>query len=537
MNENNPKKMQMVLWFVLAAVVIGIGGYVIGLRMGKEKKDNTEAVTEAAVTEEVKKEETTEEVTEEKTEEVTEEAKEDKKEDKASSGDAELLYATVSSGASWPVEKGYEYQYDIKIQNNSDEEYKNWKVEVEGFKDAKIDNSWNAEYEIKGDKLIITPEAHNGTVAAHSAVGDLGVQVIFGSEEDGKKVSKGAELYIDGKLAADAGAAERAAEEGAKKVVNSETNSKSTVKTESGTPYSNHGKISVKGTDIVDKNGEKYQLRGVSTHGLAWFPEYVNKEAFQTLRDDWGANLIRLAMYTDESGGYCSDGDKTKLKKLVSDGVDYATELGMYVIIDWHVLHDLNPLKHMDDAKEFFDEMSSRYRDNDNIIYEICNEPNGGTEWEDIKEYAEVIIPIIRKNDKDAIIVVGTPTWSQDVDMAVKDPIDAENVMYAVHFYAATHKDNIRSKVMAALDAGYPVFISEFSICDASGNGGIDYDSAAEWMDLINGHNMSYASWSLCNKNETSALISSDCSKTSGWDASELSEAGKWLRMTISGEE
>lgn len=533
MNENNPKKMQMVLWFVLAAVVIGIGGYVIGLRMGKEKKDNTEAVTEAAVTEEVKKEETTEEVTEEKTEEVTEEAKEDK----ASSGDAELLYATVSSGASWPVEKGYEYQYDIKIQNNSDEEYKNWKVEVEGFKDAKIDNSWNAKYEIKGDKLIITPEAHNGTVAAHSAVGDLGVQVIFGSEEDGKKVSKGAELYIDGKLAADAGAAERAAEEGAKKVVNSETNSKSTVKTESGTPYSNHGKISVKGTDIVDKNGEKYQLRGVSTHGLAWFPEYVNKEAFQTLRDDWGANLIRLAMYTDESGGYCSDGDKTKLKKLVSDGVDYATELGMYVIIDWHVLHDLNPLKHMDDAKEFFDEMSSRYRDNDNIIYEICNEPNGGTEWEDIKEYAEVIIPIIRKNDKDAIIIVGTPTWSQDVDMAVKDPIDAENVMYAVHFYAATHKDNIRSKVMAALDAGYPVFISEFSICDASGNGGIDYDSAAEWMDLINGHNMSYASWSLCNKSETSALISSDCSKTSGWDVSELSEAGKWLRMTISGEE
>lgn len=537
MNENNPKKMQMVLWFVLAAVVIGIGGYVIGLRMGKEKKDNTEAVTEAAVTEEVKKEETTEEVTEEKTEEVTEEAKEDKKEDKASSGDAELLYATVSSGASWPVEKGYEYQYDIKIQNNSDEEYKNWKVEVEGFKDAKIDNSWNAKYEIKGDKLIITPEAHNGTVAAHSAVGDLGVQVIFGSEEDGKKVSKGAELYIDDKLAADAGAAERAAEEGAKKVVNSETNSKSTVKTESGTPYSNHGKISVKGTDIVDKNGEKYQLRGVSTHGLAWFPEYVNKEAFQTLRDDWGANLIRLAMYTDESGGYCTDGDKTKLKKLVSDGVDYATELGMYVIIDWHVLHDLDPNKYIEESKKFFDEMSSRYRDNDNIIYEICNEPNGGTEWEDIKEYAEVIIPIIRKNDKDAIIVVGTPTWSQDVDMAVKDPIDAENVMYAVHFYAATHKDNIRSKVMAALDAGYPVFISEFSICDASGNGGIDYDSAAEWMDLINGHNMSYASWSLCNKNETSALISSDCSKTSGWNVSELSEAGKWLRMTISGEE
>ena len=533
MSENS-KKIQIILWLALAAVVIGIGGYVIGLRKGQNSNETTEAATEAVVTTE---EQTEEVVTEAETEAATEAATEEKKADKASEGDAELLYATVSSGASWPVDKGYEFQYDIKIQNNSDEEYENWKVEVEGFKDAKIDNSWNAKYEIQDGVLIITPESHNGKIGAHSAVGDLGVQVIFDSEDAGKKVSKGAELFIDDKLAADAGAAERAAEEGAKKVVNSDTNSKSTVKTESGTPYANHGKISVKGTDIVDKNGEKYQLRGVSTHGLAWFPEYVNKEAFQTLRDDWGANLIRLAMYTDEGGGYCTDGDKTKLKKLVSDGVDYATELGMYVIIDWHVLHDLNPLKNMDDAKEFFDEMSSKYRDNDNIIYEICNEPNGGTEWEDIKEYAEVIIPIIRKNDKDAIIVVGTPTWSQDVDMAAKDPIDAENVMYAVHFYAATHKDNIRSKVTTALDAGLPVFISEFSICDASGNGGIDYDSAAEWMDLINGRNMSYASWSLCNKNETSALISSDCNKTSGWDVSELSEAGKWLRMTISGEE
>ena len=533
MNEKNPKKLQMILWLVLAAVAIGIGGYVIGLRMGADKgSTEAETTTEAVAV--------TEEKTEAATEAVTEAAKEDTEEekaDKASAGDAELLYATVSSGASWPVDKGYEYQYDIKIQNNSDEEYKNWKVEVAGFDGAKIDNSWNAKYEIKGDKLIITPESHNGTVGAHSAVGDLGVQVIFDSEADGKNVAKGADLYINDKLAADAGAAERVAEEGAKKVVNSDTNTKSTVKTESGTPYANHGKLSVKGTDIVDKNGEKYQLRGVSTHGLAWFPEYVNKDAFQTLRDDWGANLIRLAMYTDEGGGYCTDGDKTKLKKLVSDGVDYATELGMYVIIDWHVLHDLDPNKYIEESKKFFDEMSSRYRDNDNIIYEICNEPNGGTEWGDIKKYAEVIIPIIRKNDKDAIIIVGTPTWSQDVDLAAKDPIDGDNIMYAVHFYAATHKDNIRSKVTTALDAGLPIFVSEFSICDASGNGGIDYDSAAEWMDLINGRGMSYASWSLCNKAETSALIGSDCSKTSGWDKSELTETGNWLRMTISGEE
>ena len=235
---------------------------------------------------------------------------------------------------------------------------------------------------------------------------------------------------------------------------------KEKIEPESGTPLENHGKLSIDGTDVVDKNGKKYQLKGVSTHGLAWFPEYVNKDAFQTLRDDWGANLIRLAMYTGESGGYCQDGDKSKLKSLVDDGVEYATELGMYVIIDWHILSDNNPSMNQDEAIAFFDEMSAKYVDYDNVLYEICNEPNGSTSWSDVKEYAEAIIPVIRANDKDAIIIVGTPTWSQDVEIAADDPITGqENIAYTTHFYAATHKDNIRSKVKTAHDKGLCVFI------------------------------------------------------------------------------
>ena len=107
---------------------------------------------------------------------------------------------------------------------------------------------------------------------------------------------------------------------------------KKSAKKETGTPFANHGALSVKGTDLVDKSGSKYQLKGVSTHGLAWFPDYVNEEAFKTFRDDWGANVVRLAMYTDEGGGYCTDGDKDSLKKLVKSGIDEASDLGMYVI-------------------------------------------------------------------------------------------------------------------------------------------------------------------------------------------------------------
>ena len=106
--------------------------------------------------------------------------------------------------------------------------------------------------------------------------------------------------------------------------------------------------------------------------------------------------------------------------------------------------------------------------------------------------------------------------------------------MYAVHFYAATHKDDIRNKVKTARNAGAPVFISEFSICDASGNGGIDYSSAEEWMKYLDENDMSYAIWSLCNKDETSALISSSNEATSGWSYDDLSDAGKWYKDHLS---
>ena len=239
-------------------------------------------------------------------------------------------------------------------------------------------------------------------------------------------------------------------------------------------------------------------------------------------------------MYTGEGGGYCTDGDKDKLKKLIDSGVDYASQLGMYVIIDWHILSDSNPQDNKEEALAFFEEMSSKYADYNNVLYEICNEPNGGTTWEDIKAYAEEVIPVIRKNAPKSIIIVGTPTWSQDVDIAAKDPITGqENIMYTLHFYAATHKENLRDKLKTAREAGLPIFISEFSICDASGNGGIDYDSADAWFQMINDYNLSYAGWNISNKNESSALIKPDCSKTSGWKEDDLSETGLWLRNTM----
>lgn len=297
---------------------------------------------------------------------------------------------------------------------------------------------------------------------------------------------------------------------------------------------SQNGALSVKGTQLVDEKGNAVQLRGISTHGIAWFPQFVNQEAVNQLSSDFGANLLRIAMYTDENGGYCTDGDKQQLKQLVTDGVAYAKQADMYVIVDWHILHDNNPLQHKDEALQFFQEMTQTLKNESHVLYEICNEPNGGTGWNEVKSYAESVIPVIRQNVPNAVVLVGTPTWCQDIDKAQNNPLTGfDNIMYTVHFYAATHKEDLRGKMTNAINAGIPVFVSEFGMCDASGNGGNDFAQAQSWIDTMDSYGVSYAVWSLCNKNETSALIASDCQKTSGFTTSELSESGNWIYQML----
>ncbi len=309
----------------------------------------------------------------------------------------------------------------------------------------------------------------------------------------------------------------------------------------SGSAAANWGALKVSGTNLCSSSGAKVQLKGVSTFGIIWDEgRYnINQDAFSTLKTDWGANLIRLAVYTQEYGGYCNDNDSVDTSTLdttIANAVSYATKLGMYIIIDWHILNDGNPNTYITRAKQFFANMSYKYSNYDNVLYEIYNEPNGSTTWSDVKSYADTIIPIIRENDDDAIIIVGTPTWSQDVDQVAANPVaQSKNVMYTLHFYAATHKDAIRKKLTDALAQGTPVFITEFSTCESSGNGSVDYTSAAAWKTLINNNNISYAGWSLCNKAESSAIIKNSCSKHSGWTDSDLTETGLWLKNLIKG--
>lgn len=312
---------------------------------------------------------------------------------------------------------------------------------------------------------------------------------------------------------------------GTKKITNETKEEKDAMK---NNLVSYNGWLKIENNTLVNERKEKIRLKGISTHGLQWYSKYANYDMMKSLKEELGINLFRIAMYTEENGYIYNKSLKNKVEEIVEN----AKKLDMYVIIDWHILSDGDPLMHKEEAKEFFREMSLKYKDYPNVIYEICNEPNGNVTWENnIKPYAEEVIKEIRENSKKTIIIVGTPTWDQEVDKPAKNKINDELVMYALHFYSGTHTEWLRERVKEALK-DIPIFVSEWGVSDASGNGGVYKEETIKWINFMKENNLSYAVWSLSDKNESSALLIPGASENKIID-DNLSEAGKLIKSVI----
>lgn len=308
----------------------------------------------------------------------------------------------------------------------------------------------------------------------------------------------------------------------------------------------NNGQLSVSGTTIVNENGEPIQLRGMSTYGMQGMYGFVNPNTIQTLAEDWGCSIVRFAMYTEgQDDGYTQNPDKYFAQ--MCEFVDYAIDQGIYCIIDWHILGDGDPMDHYDEAIDFFTRISAIYADSPNVIYEICNEPNGraagyDVTWEDhIRPYAVDVVAAIRANDPDNIIIIGTSTWSQDVDIASEHPLEGDNLMYTFHFYAGSHGQDHRDKVQVALDNGLPVFCTEWGTTQDSGKGLVYVEETMEWIEFMNENNISWCNWSIGGSvNETSNalryvsnLLTPQQKIDGHWPDEFLSDSGYFVRTLI----
>ena len=289
-----------------------------------------------------------------------------------------------------------------------------------------------------------------------------------------------------------------------------------------------HGLLEVNGNRIVNKNNEPVSLAGNSFFWSndGWGGEkYYNSEVVSWLKEDWNTTIVRASMGVEDPGGYLDN--KTANKDRVKIIIDAAIQEGIYVIVDWHSHHAED---YVDEAIIFFEEIASLYGDNDNVIYEIYNEPLDISWSETIKPYAISVISAIRAIDPDNLIVVGTPEWSQRIDLAAADPIlGFPNIAYTLHFYTVYHHQWLRDRASAALDDGIAIFVSEwgsigYSIVDTEAN---------NWMTWCFTNKIIHCNWAVNDKEEEWSILVPGASTNGNWNDNDLTEAGKLAKNII----
>lgn len=285
-----------------------------------------------------------------------------------------------------------------------------------------------------------------------------------------------------------------------------------------------HGALSVDGGQLVDQHGAPVVLRGLSSHGLLWFPEYTNYRSLKTLQE-YGANAFRVALYTDAYRGYTEE--PSLHEKLLYQAIENALAADLYIIVDWHVLNDETPMKHLEDAKKLFTQEAQRYGDQPGILYEICNEPNGAGTYQEIQAYAKEIIPLIRKYAPNAVILVGTPKFCTSLKEAIAAPLPYPDLLYTYHYYSEiSDRAYAQAEISRARKAGLGVFVSEWGM--ASFNASQRQDANA-FLAFLNDNNISWINWALSNKDEGYSLLRPECKALSQWTKEDLTPTGQFV--------
>jgi len=296
-------------------------------------------------------------------------------------------------------------------------------------------------------------------------------------------------------------------------------------------PVELHGALRIEGNQMVNKDGIPPQLRGISLSWSLWAgKKYYNADAIDWLTKDFKITVLRASMGVQPEGGYLKNRDEQL--KLMTTVIDRAINNGIYVLIDWH---DHNADQHLEESKAFFSIMAKKYTGIPNVIYEIFNEP-AQQNWDVIKAYSIEVIKTIRQYDAKNVIVVGSPRWDQDVDIAAADPIKGfNNLVYSFHFYASdpNHQEKLRAKAELAMTRGIALFATEWGVGESNGNGEFNREKTAVWMNWMEKNKLSWVNWNVTDKKETTALLMPGASKSGGWKDENLTDAGKYIREQL----
>ncbi|MER7592015.1 cellulase family glycosylhydrolase [Micromonospora sp. NPDC127501] len=417
-------------------------------------------------------------------------------------GGVALVAATPASAAtavfSVTNNWGNGYQGQVTVTNDTSAPITSWRVEFDLPSSSTVTQSWNAQQTTSGSHYTFANVSWNGTLAA-------GASTSFGFLVNGTGTP--ANCTVNG--ASCAGGPPPTTPPPT-------TPPPTTPPPTTGTPVERHGQLRVCGTTMCDRSGARVQLRGISSMWLNWetAPYAENLSALTWMRDNWNLQVIRAAMGVEPAGAYLSD--PAKARAQVETIINNAVTAGVYVIVDWHAHEAQN---NQSQAVAFFGDLARRYGHLPNVIWEPYNEPLQVSWTNVIKPYHQAVVSAIRAADPDNIVVLGTPTWSQDVDVAAASPVSGTNLMYTLHFYSCTHGASLRAKGDAAIRAGLALFVTEWGASNA--DGGLDgracLPEAQSWIDWMKANGISWTAWKLDVGTDTTNLLSPGAPVTGGW--------------------
>ena len=282
-----------------------------------------------------------------------------------------------------------------------------------------------------------------------------------------------------------------------------------------------NGKLTKSGKKILNKDGNEIILQGIGTHSLYEYQSLYTNQSVKTLKY-YGINLIRISVYLSDTVAKKSNGrllygwlnHSEELKPIIENLIDIATENDMYVLLDWHSYHSIDGgdvTIYQTEQEEFFRYFSGKYANNDNILYEVHNEPYQNTATELLPSVMSCS-SIIRSNNEDAIIICGYGK-SDNGKSAVNDmnyifnEVNNLNIFISPHLYTG---DQSTTEIKDCINANIPIFVSEWGNSSLSGDNKLNYSVGYEMFELLYANNISNALWKWTFQDMSTAVLLDD---------------------------
>jgi len=301
--------------------------------------------------------------------------------------------------------------------------------------------------------------------------------------------------------------------------------------------------IKVEGNKFVMADGEPVLFRGLSISD----PDKIenqghwDKNHFEKVKE-MGAMLVRIPVHPVA----WRERTPEKYLELLDQAVEWCTDLGMYIIIDWHSIGNLgmelfqnlmyNTSKQ--ETYQFWRTIAAHFRGYNTVaFYEIFNEPTifrgqlGTMTWPEWKKINENIINLIQSFDTETIPLVAGFDWAYDLTPLHIDPVNAEGIGYVSHPYEHKRQKPWEPKWEEnfgfAADK-YPVLVTEFGIGVQPGQTIDEEHYGYKIIDYLESKGIGWVCW-VFDPEWGPRMMKS-------WDTYELTEGGAFFKKAMYGE-